>query len=168
MKCCISKWRWPVSTTDLKAFTLHIHYEVMIIKKWLMKNNIGDTNKLYVTLHEMDCLLLENCQMGGEGRKLLEDKEWKTRKREIENIWLAGAMWSSLFGVRRPELVWSLETGQLNILHFWSSPLTTAQKSSEFLCWSDTLARSAFIGGLEIYFNSNYVFIKTHYIFLLK
>lgn len=55
----------------------------------MFKDNLGDTHKLYLTLHEAGSLHSQEfreLQSGTEGRKLLEDKEERTRKRKKKNI----------------------------------------------------------------------------------
>lgn len=45
----------------------------------MFKDNLGDRHKLYLTLHEADSLHSQEFS-GTEGRKLLEDKEERTKK----------------------------------------------------------------------------------------
>lgn len=45
----------------------------------MFKDNLGDRHKLYLTLHEADNLHSQEFS-GTEGRKLLEDKEERTKK----------------------------------------------------------------------------------------
>ena len=45
-------------------------------------DNLGDTNKPYLTLHEVDSLLLENCKMGQKAGSFyrIKNKEETNRK----------------------------------------------------------------------------------------
>ena len=55
------------------------------------KDNLGDTNKCYLTLHEVDSLLSENYKMGWKAGNFHSIK-YEEQGREMENIWLAGAI----------------------------------------------------------------------------
>lgn len=50
------------------------------------ENNSGDANKLYLTLHEVDSLILENCKTG---KKATSFCRIKNKEQEDKNIyWL--------------------------------------------------------------------------------
>lgn len=54
-----------------------------------IKDNLGDVNKLYLTLNEASSLHSQEfreLQSVAEGRKLFQDKEWGTRKGKNKNI----------------------------------------------------------------------------------
>lgn len=42
----------------------HTHTHAYILLKMIKEDNIGDVNKLYLILHKVGRLLLENCRMG--------------------------------------------------------------------------------------------------------
>lgn len=44
-------------------------------RKMVKQDNVGDRNKLYVTLHEVSCLQAEYCKRGQKARSLSPDKE---------------------------------------------------------------------------------------------
>lgn len=51
------------------------------------EDNLGDTNKLYLILHEVDSLLLENCKMGQKARSFyrMKNKEQGIEKQKISD-----------------------------------------------------------------------------------
>ena len=57
----------------------------------IKEENLGDTNKLYLTLHEADGILLEKCKMEWKARSVyrVENKEQGRKK---QNIWLTEAI----------------------------------------------------------------------------
>ena len=122
---------------------LHIHYSPESLQQpchvslltMIKEDNLGNTNKLYLTLHEVDGLILENWKMGWKAGSFYRIRKKKTRKRKTGNIWLSGATQSILFGVSGPQLVaWRLGvTGWLDRLLFWSrGAFTGTWKVSKF------------------------------------
>ena len=51
----------------------------------IKEENLGDTNKLYLTLHEADGILLEKCKMEWKARSVyrVENKEQGRKKQNI-------------------------------------------------------------------------------------
>lgn len=67
-----------------------------------------------------------------------------------------------------PGLAWSLEIGPVAILHLSGQVHLQGHKSYLSFSVTDTLGRSSFILGLEIYFNSNYFIIDITFSLLMK
>ena len=63
------------------------YFNLLPVLKMIKEDNLGDTNKHYLTLHDSEReSLFRELQNGAGGRKLLWDKKSRTRKRKIENI----------------------------------------------------------------------------------
>lgn len=57
----------------------------------IKEDNLGDTNKLYLTLHEVDSFYPKEVQRGRRQEALIGQRI-RNKERQIENIWLAGAL----------------------------------------------------------------------------
>ena len=70
----------------------------------IKEDSLGDTNKLYLTLHEVYSLLLENCKMGwkAEGFYRVKNKEQGTEKLKVSE-WL-GPHNQPCLGMRKPRI----------------------------------------------------------------
>lgn len=52
----------------------------------IKEDNLGETSKLYLRLHEVDSFLLESYKMGQKARSFYKRKKKRIRMRQIENI----------------------------------------------------------------------------------
>lgn len=72
----------------------------------MIKDNLGDTNKLYLTLNEVSIFIWTTAKWKVKSFYRIKNKEQK--KRKIENNWLAGATQSTCLERERPDLAWRL------------------------------------------------------------
>lgn len=88
-----------------------------MLLKVIKEDNLGDTNKLYLTLHEVDKFHLENCKMGLKERKMyrlkkIKNKEEKYKKHLIGWGHTVHSVWGwKQSGGKTPELASCLGIG---------------------------------------------------------
>lgn len=126
----------------------------------IIKDNLGDTNKLYLTLHEVDSPLSENRKAGQKAGRFyrIRTKEPKRTKRKYLTSWvhMVNLVWGEKEQSKYKGRQWLGNWGWTDwTCCFWSSGNFTGTPqsylSSDLLTWHPGSCCS--ILGLEFYFN---------------